>query len=438
MGNLQATIVADLGFGDNGKGETVNRYCQRQPNSVVIRYHGGSQAAHNVVLPDGRHHTFSQFGSGSFVPGVRTHLSRFMLIDPATMANEAKHLWQLTGRNPYDLLTIDERALVVTPFHKAANRIREFLRGSGRHGSCGMGIGETARDALSWPNQALRAGQLRSTQTITEAFTFFQALKHNEFEPQLETLSHHQLLSDDAKLLSDVGIIPWLVQTYQRLAGQMTFVSENHLRLLAAEYNLVFEGAQGVLLDRQVGFCPHVTQSTTTTANALTLLDEIGYRQPITRIGVLRTYHTRHGAGPFPTEDSNLTATMPDLHNGTGKWQGIFRVGYFDAVLARYALAATNGVDGLALTHLDRIPLPGQLCTSYRLSSGEELINMAVPTTREEQERVTKLVQSATPQYRTVSVDPDEYAKEIERELGVPIISRSFGPAAVNENRHSA
>jgi len=430
MNNLQATIITDLGFGDNGKGETTNRHCHRQPNSVVIRYGGGSQAAHNAMLPDGRHHTFSQFGSGSFVPGVRTHLSRFMLFDPAAMVNEAKHLWQLTGRNPYELLTVDERALVVTPFHKAANRIREFLRGANRHGSCGLGIGETACDALSWPNQALRAGQLRSPQAITEVFTFLQALKHEEFKEHLETLCQQSPVSDEAKLLCDDKIIPWLVQSYQRVASQVTVVSERYLQLLAAEHNLVFEGAQGVLLDANVGFHPYTTWSTTTTANALTLLEEIKYRQPVTRIGVLRTYYTRHGAGPFPTEDSNLTATMPDLHNGTGRWQGIFRVGYFDAVLARYALAATKGVDGLALTHLDRIPPLGQICTSYRLPSGEKLTDVAVPTTRAEQERVTELVQSITPQYRTVSVDPDEYAKEIERELGVPIISRSFGPAA--------
>ena len=96
------------------------------------------------MTADGRHHTFAQFGSGTFTPGVRTHLSRFVLVDPLALAAEAAHLARIGVPDALDRLTVDRDALLVTPYHQAANRARELARGEDRHGSCGMGIGETA------------------------------------------------------------------------------------------------------------------------------------------------------------------------------------------------------------------------------------------------------------------------------------------------------
>ncbi|MFI0444841.1 adenylosuccinate synthetase [Actinomadura sp. 6N118] len=112
-------IVADLGFGDAGKGTVVDWFCSRGPEPVdaVVRFNGGAQAAHNVVAPDGRHHTFAQFGSGTFTPGVATHLSRFMLVDPLALAAEADHLRKLGIRDPLARLTVDRAALLTTPYH---------------------------------------------------------------------------------------------------------------------------------------------------------------------------------------------------------------------------------------------------------------------------------------------------------------------------------
>ena len=109
-----------------------------------------------MVTADGRHHTFAQFGSGSFTPGVRTHLSRFVLVDPLAMAAEAAHLASVGVPDALDRLTVDRDALLATPYHRAANRARELARGRDRHGSCGMGIGETVRYALEHPADAPR------------------------------------------------------------------------------------------------------------------------------------------------------------------------------------------------------------------------------------------------------------------------------------------
>jgi adenylosuccinate synthase len=119
---------------------------------------------------------------------------------------------------------------------------------------------------------------------------------------------------------------------------------------------MVFEGAQGVMLDEKHGTAPHNTWTNTTFENADTLLDEIGCTDRM-RIGCLRTYYTRHGVGPFPTEDNTLD--LPEPHNGNDGFQGKFRVGRFDFTLAKQALSIVGGVDVLALSHLDYLPRLG-------------------------------------------------------------------------------
>jgi adenylosuccinate synthase len=118
----------------------------------------------------------------------------------------------------------------------------------------------------------------------------------------------------------------------------------------------LFEGAQGILLDEKYGQAPHNTWTNTTFENADTLLDEVGVKDR-TRIGCLRTYHTRHGAGPFPTE--NYTLDLPEPHNGTGEYQGSFRVGSFDFIKARQAIDITGGIDYLSLSHIDYLQRMG-------------------------------------------------------------------------------
>src|SRR5262245_29158031 len=124
----RAVITVGLGFGDEGKGAAVDFLCRHLGADLVVRYCGGSQAAHNVVLPDGRRHVFAQFGSGTLAE-VPTHLGRHVIISPTALEPEAAHLRELGVADPFALLTVDRRALVATPYHRAMNRLRELSRG---------------------------------------------------------------------------------------------------------------------------------------------------------------------------------------------------------------------------------------------------------------------------------------------------------------------
>ncbi|MFI6516479.1 adenylosuccinate synthetase [Spirillospora sp. NPDC050679] len=418
-------IVVDLGFGDAGKGATVDRLCARGPEPVhagpfgsgsfgtgsfstgrfhtVVRFNGGAQAAHNVVADDGRHHTFAQFGSGTFTPGVRTHLSRFMLVDPLALAAEAAHLRAVGVPDALDRLTVDEDALLTTPYHRAANRARETARGADRHGSCGMGVGETAAYALEH-GDALRAGDCLSPARLRRGLERLRDWYLNTFpsgEPVPSTAD--------------------CAEAFSAFAERVRIVPGEHLHGLLRAGSVVFEGAQGVLLDEWHGFHPYTTWSTTTFANAETLLAEAGGSG--VRLGVLRAYATRHGPGPFVTEDPVLTAELPDPHNGTGRWQGVFRVGHLDAVALGYALEAAGGVDALAVTHLDVAEARDDLlvCRAYDIGGERvERLPAGSPGDLERQAELTRRLLAARPVYEPFT--------GIEDVVDAPVVMRSYGP----------
>ncbi len=187
--------------------------------------------------------------------------------------------------------------------------------------------------------------------------------------------------------------------------------------------------AQGVLLDEWHGFHPYTTWSTTTFANAETLLAEAG--ASATRLGVLRAYATRHGPGPFVTEDPALTADLPDRHNGTGRWQGAFRVGHLDAVALRYALDAAGGADGLAVTHLDVAGARPDLrvCRAYDLDGERTERLEAGPPDLDRQAALTRRLLRARPVYAPLG-DP---VATVEDALGTPVVLRSYGPSSADK-----
>src|SRR5947209_15546420 len=163
----RAIVTVGLGFGDEGKGAAVDFLCRRFGADLVVRYGGGSQAGHNVQLPDGRRHTFSQFGAGTLA-GVGSYLGPRVILHPTALAREADHLQELGLADPYATLAVHPGCLVSTWFHQAVNRLRELARGRLRHGSCGHGIGETRSYWLRHGSDAIFAEDLANRHILRE------------------------------------------------------------------------------------------------------------------------------------------------------------------------------------------------------------------------------------------------------------------------------
>jgi adenylosuccinate synthase len=400
-------IVVDLGYGDAGKGTVVDWLCATRPVHTVVRFNGGAQAAHTVVLPDGRRHTFAQFGAGTFRPGVRTHLSRFVVVDPVALAAEADHLAAVGVADAFDRLTVDEAALVATPYHRAANRARELARGADRHGSCGLGVGEAMAYALAHPDDAPRAGDCRIPGRLADKLATLRARLTDAVGPL------------DAPPVEDC------LPAFRGFATRASIVDGSYLDRPVRTGNLVFEGAQGVLLDEWHGFHPYTTWSTTTFANAEKLLADAGAPGDVERLGVLRVVTIRHGPGPLVTEDATLPLTDP--HNPTNPWQGRFRFGHFDAVAHAYALAVAGGVDGLALTHLDAASDLLRLCRAYDWS---DRLEPGPAGDLARQERLARRLMSTRPVY---DASPRDWVAAVEEALDVPVLLTSRGPTAADK-----
>jgi adenylosuccinate synthase len=373
----RAFLVAGLGFGDEGKGSVVDWLVRRHRATLVVRYNGGPQAAHHVVRPGGLVHCFAQLGAGSLVPGVRTFLSRYMLVDPLALHAEGSALGRISLEEVWSRLFIDPRCIVVTPFHRLLNQMREVARGDARHGSCGRGVAEAQLDSERGGLPVVRMGDLRDPARLYTTLRLLWQVKVDQAEQLVEQCFAQQ---EDRPLGGARlrALLEDLRQPHRVEALCDSFVALVRDRgiTLTAEpppaRSVVFEGAQGVLLDREHGFFPFVTPSRTTFANALLLLDDWVPRAERIRVGVLRAYATRHGAGPLPTEDRELAARLPDAHNGMDLWQGDFRVGWFDAVLGRHALRSAGGVDALVLTCLDRLAGLGPLRLADAYAEAQE------------------------------------------------------------------
>lgn len=396
-------IVVGLGFGDEAKGATVDHLASQGGVAAVVRFSGGGQAAHNVVA-DGRHHTFRQFGSGTFA-GVTTYLSRHVLVSPDGLAAEAEELATLGVDDPLGLVTVSPDALVVTPVHRAANRTREDLRGDGRHGSCGLGIGETQWYALpeNAGAAAVRVRDCRDPEVLlaklsTLADSYADLLAQGSHEvPSVRTMAR-DLLEFGAAVAIEPDV--------------------PHLRAAAERGSLLFEGSQGVLLDEWRGFHPHTTWSTVTPEPAQALLAEAGLGSAEVW-GATRAYSTRHGAGPFP---SAAPLDLPEPHNGYGTYQGDWRVGHLDVTLLRYAAEVCRrhgGLDRVAVSHLDLVADSGVGVARHApvpLGAFEDLAH---------QQALTDALFAARPVVEPYADDP---ATLVAREVGVPVGSVACGP----------
>lgn len=419
-GRATVEVVLGLGFGDEGKGTLVD-WLARQAASppLVIRWNGGPQAMHHIVADDGRVHCCAQLGAAAFVPGARTHLGPDMAVDPYALHGEAAALAEVGVPGALASLSIDPRCILVTPWHAIVNRVRELLRGDARHGSTGRGVAEaklgaiTVRADLIGPSLAELRDEVRRLRRALAA-EVAALVATQPAPPEAARALVARMDADDlqrAFLDACAALAPAGVAITTRLAP--------------AEH-VILEGAHGALLDRDHGFFPHVTPSRITRAAAETAMRELGLAGPPEVWGVLRGYHTRHGQGPFPSEDRALTARLAEPHNPDDGWSGHFRVGWFDGVLARYALRCAGPIDRLAITCLDRLRdiEPVAIVDGWRTADGDvsELAALGVLAP----ERRTALAATATAIVHEVpAIEP-----AIAAALGRAIDLTSWGPSA--------
>jgi len=407
MSDHTAYVIVDLGYGDAGKGSLVDALTARTGARLNVRFNGGGQAAHNVVMPDGRHHTFSQFGSGMFDPAVRTYLSRHFLWNPITMQSEAVSLDAEIAKDEYmkpgsvDRVMartfVDKEALVVTPWHQVMNRLREFARGDRRHGSCGVGIGEAMMESRDRPFLSLRAGDLQDWNSeklrwhLEEVAACNLAAWAREIREQCLESDLPAYLHKDRDFLFTKDAPLKCASLFKHIACDTRMVDGafEQKKLFDDTEDVVFEGAQGILIDEKYGFDPYTTWSTCTSRNARQILKEIGWQGHTKVIGALRAYAVRHGNGPFvtefkPVDNCELIGILKDEHNVLNQWQGSLRIGWFDAAATYYAMRAEwessfdyaghsslPSIQSLAVTNIDRMEKwissghHWDLCTGY-------------------------------------------------------------------------
>lgn len=330
-------LVIGLGFGDEGKGAWVDRLTAAQHYDAVVRYCGGAQAGHNVIV-DGVHHEFKSFGAGT-LNEVRTHLTHEMILDPLWVRFEAEKLKSIGIESPLDMLTVWEDCLVATPIHVIAGLVREQRR-SERHGTVGFGIGEARAQNLAWIHGVDETGKIGNFDVHGEVTQPLKAKDLKDFfvlKKRLEGIVRYYGDMVDEGIFGDIH--QHALEMYD--IGQQINIVRNEF----PEGRLLFESSQGLLLDQYYGFHPHTTWSDVTPEYPRT-------RFPSLRVlGVTRTYHTRHGNGPLAGETDS--GRFPEeLHNRDDGIQGKFRRAPLNKTLLDYAINTVKP-DGMLISHCD-------------------------------------------------------------------------------------
>ncbi len=349
--------VIGLMFGDEGKGHTVSELTRKLNVSAIVRFSGGSQAAHRVVH-NGKGHIFAQIGSGSVVSStVKTYLSNQMAVDPLNLIEEIRVHHSNGVKNLFSRLYIDPECPLITIFHKAINQAREIdreERGTGRISTTGLGVGEVFDELKEDPNGVLRIRDLFSSpsklrQKLINWFYEKLYITMIEFSSKVRRY-----------LFENVSIDDYFDMLMDARPVLKSCVCDDFMEKLNGEIkngNVVLEGSQGTLLDIDCGTKPYITRSKVTLSRADDLLKNF---EDLERwnVGVIRAYINRHGLGPLPTESEELTKLLPDPHNNFNEWQREFRCGWLDLQLLDYSIQCNPGLDGIVITNLDRLPEP--------------------------------------------------------------------------------
>jgi adenylosuccinate synthase len=414
--------VAIIGaqWGDEGKGKIVDLFTHDA--DIVVRFQGGNNAGHTLVV-DGKKTVLHLIPSGALHADKLCVIGNGVVVDPEILLEEIAALKAQGHLADDSLLRISEEAHLIMPYHKAIDLARERLRGKGKIGTTGRGIGPAYEDKVA------RVG-IRLIDLLEEE-TFQAKLRHNIEEKNiyLKAILKEKALDFD--------------QIHNRYAAYREelrlYVTNTGLlldRKMRAGKRVLFEGAQGTLLDVDHGTYPYVTSSSTVTGGALSGAG-VGPQHIQQVIGISKAYTTRVGSGPFPTElfgpeGETLKREGVEFGATTGRPR---RCGWFDAVGVRHAVRV-NGVTGIALTKLDVLTgfktIP--ICTAYRYDGEIHQEFSASSRVMESAEPVLEKMNgwddplSDARKFSDLPPNAQKYVHRVEEILETEVILVSVGP----------
>jgi len=417
--DLRSLMVLGGQWGDEGKGKVVDLLSAGF--AAVVRYNGGHNAGHTVRFAD-RRFALHLVPSGIIHEQVKCYLAPGMVIDPLALIAELDRLAS-EGVSADDRIFLSPRATLILPTHVAIDNAREGARGGSKIGTTGRGIGPAYGDLAR--RRALRAHLLADTERFVDR------------APALMSEHNHELAAlFNAKPVDLDEAAAELRRVAPRLAPLLREVGPEVERHLESSEPVLFEGAQGVLLDILYGSYPYVTSSSCLPAAAAASCG-IGPKALGPVIGIIKAYVTRVGGGPFPSELEDADGELlrergVEFGTTTGRPR---RCGWFDAVAARYAVR-TAGIDAVALMKLD--VLQGfnnvKVAVGYDLPDGSTLETLPPDLDLLEtvQPRLVELPGWDAPTAGATSEDqlPEQaraYVAFLEEQLGVPIVIVSTG-----------
>jgi len=416
MGNV---IVVGTQWGDEGKGKLVDLLTEFA--HVIVRFQGGSNAGHTVVVGENEF-IFHQLPSGILHDQKRCIVGGGVVIDPITMLEEIEDIKTKGFFKRDDALLISEKAQIVMPYHKRIDLARERKRGANKIGTTGRGIGPAYEDKVS------RVG-IRLVDLVEEE-TFRDKLERNLEEKNFYLVNY---LQDEGFSFQE------MYDQYRELGDKISCYMANTSRVIDQEIqegkDVLFEGAQGALLDVDHGTYPYVTSSNTV-AGAACVGSGVGPAKIDRVMGVTKAYTTRVGGGPFPTElkdemGGHLREKGGEYGATTGRPR---RCGWFDAVVVRHS-SRLNGLTDIALTKLD--VLKGlkkiKICTAYKFKGKKIQEFPASLRIQKECDPVYEEVKGWEEDIRLVKdlndlpLNAQRYIKLIEQLVGVEVCMVSLG-----------
>ncbi|MBI3439581.1 MAG: adenylosuccinate synthase [Proteobacteria bacterium] len=415
---MSAVVVVGAQWGDEGKGKIVDWLCHRA--DVVVRFQGGHNAGHTLVV-NGKIYKLALLPSG-VVQGKLSIIGNGVVVDPWALAEEISKIEQQGVKISPELLVLSDQACLILPFHRDLDAAREAQAGAASIGTTKRGIGPAYEDKVG--RRALRVADLADAESmdwkIERLTAHHNALRRGLDLPEIDVTDLKRQLGEIAP-----RVLPYAKPAWRVLDAQ-----------LQESRRVLFEGAQGVLLDVDHGTYPFVTSSNVVAGQAAAG-SGVGPRAITYVLGLVKAYTTRVGAGPFPTElNDDIGKRIGEVGREVGTNTGrARRCGWFDAVLVRQSIALC-GADGIALTKLD--VLDGfdeiKICTGYKLNG--EVIDY-LPAGVKDQQAVEPIYETLDGWKKTTKgarsskdlpAKAIKYIRRIEELIGCPAALVSTSP----------